>query len=134
MPITDHEILNKIEFREMHGTEYPCLFDLLVSGVPRTVIYNVDEVGFDEWGGATRQPVFIPIDYEGSRVLVPRNRSNSRASMVRCASAGGHALKSVMVIPCKATEIELYECGFTSDAVSLVWQESGLCTARHFEE
>jgi hypothetical protein len=43
------------------------------------VIYNVSEVGFDDWVDATKRTIAVPIDYEGSTVPVPRNRSDSHA-------------------------------------------------------
>jgi hypothetical protein len=43
------------------------------------VIYNVSEVGFDDWVDATKWTIVVPIDYEGFTVPVPRNQSDSHA-------------------------------------------------------
>jgi hypothetical protein len=94
----------------------------------------VDGVGFDEWADGIRRAVVVPINCERSTVPVPRNRSDSRTSMIAYVSVAGRALNSVVFILRKTTEIEFYECEFTLDVVSLVWQGNGFCTAPVFEK
>jgi hypothetical protein len=99
--------------------EYFNTLEQFISGIPCNIIYIVDEVGLNEQVDATKWDVVAPIDYDGSTVPVPKNWSDSRASMIACVSAAGRARKPIVAILRKTTEIEFYECGFTSDVVSL---------------
>jgi hypothetical protein len=125
---------SRVQCSEEAINDYFSMLETCLSDAPCAVIYNVDEVGFDEWVDATRSAVVVPSDYPADTIPFPVRRVNSRASMIACISAAGRALKPVVVLPRKTAECEFFECGFTPDEVSLVWQENGFCTAKLFEE
>jgi hypothetical protein len=99
-----------------------------------SVIYNVDEVGFDSWVDATQTTVIVPAEYEGSQIPIPISRNDARATMVACISADGRSLTPLIVIPRKSIEVELFECGFTPDCCRIHSQPNGFLTAALFEE
>jgi hypothetical protein len=115
--------------------EYHALLEHLLPDAPCDVIYNVDEMGFDEWVDVTKCSVVVPADYPAENIQCRLAGSiHEHPSMIVCTSASGRALKPILVLPRKSVERELFECGFTPAVVSLVWQENGFCTEMLFDE
>jgi hypothetical protein len=124
---------NRVYASEDAIDQYFNVLEQSLTGLPSAVIYNVDEVGCDQWVDKLRRSVIVPADYDKSSIDVPVMRNDSRATMIACIAADGRPLKPLIVLPRKTAETELYECGLTPDAVALLYQENGFANSRLFE-
>jgi hypothetical protein len=103
-----------------------------LEGAPAGVVYNTNEVGFDEWVDVKKVHVIVRASYSEETISISVSRRDAHASMITCITADGHSLKPVLVMPRKTAEIKLFEVGFTPGNCTLLYQESGFWRAALF--
>jgi hypothetical protein len=54
--------------------------------------------------------------------------------MVAVIAADGTALKPIIIVPCKTTEVEPILCGYNAQKVAFEYQENGFITIKLFEK
>jgi hypothetical protein len=84
---------------------YYTMLEETLTGAPSAVIYNVDEVGCDDWADKVTRHVIVPAEYDKPSIDIPISRTDSRASMVACIAADGRPLKPVIILPRKTAGI-----------------------------
>jgi hypothetical protein len=85
---------------------------ILIKGIPRAFIVNMDESGFSDYREARRETVVVPVDYPGDTTPIPFDRNIKRAIMVPAIAADGTALKPLIIILRKTIEVELILCQY----------------------
>ena len=95
------------------------LFDLslIIDNIPSSLVFNIDESGFQEFVDHTECTVIVPIEYEHSKINIPITRKERRATLLGAISCDGSRLKPLIIISRKTYESELILNGYTEDQV-----------------
>jgi hypothetical protein len=101
--------------------------------VPAKMVFNVDEVGFQDWADAMKIAVIVPTSYTGSQISIPVSRSSKKTSVIVAISAGGDWLKPLFVVGRKMVEIDLLARGYTRDKCIIVSQDKAFTNRAIFE-
>ena len=109
----------------------------LINDTPDSLIFNIDEVGYQEWADRKNMKMVVPENFEGKEYYFKINRNQKRSSMISCISLDGSFIKPVLVVQRKKIENELMlmgikdsnclivyqECGFINDSIFYHWAE-----------
>lgn len=96
-----------------------------IESVPAHFIYNMDEMGHQEWADRQEQVCYVPVSHEDSQVYFPVPRTGKRITLVACIAADGSYLKPLIVIPRKTYDADLGLTGLTDEKVTVYSQAKG---------
>lgn len=103
----------------------------LVEGVPINFIFNLDEVGIQEWADAQQQTVIVPSNYEKSTAPYEANRNGKRSSILVCISPNGLVGVPQYCVQRKTIDSELYRY-VDRESLQIVHTESGFINTNSF--
>jgi hypothetical protein len=106
---------------------------ILIKGVPRNFIYNMDESGIDEYVDSTHLSVLVPESHGTTKVPIPIPREIKRATLTGCISAASDSLKPFVILPRGTVDEELYFAGYTADKVTFHHHIHSFMTKRIFK-
>jgi hypothetical protein len=105
-----------------------------LSGVPAHFVFNIDEMGHQEWADATQKVCFVPVSHTEKQVYYPVPRMGKRITLLACVAADGSFLKPTVIIPRKTYDEDLYLLGMTPEKVKLYSQENGYVETSIFND
>ena len=106
----------------------------LIDDTPASLVFNLDESGFQEWTDRCKITVVVPISHLEERIEIPKDRSSKRSSLLVCIAADGTFLKPLIIITRKTAELEIFNVGYTPNRTILCYQENGFITTTLFEK
>jgi hypothetical protein len=96
-----------------------------IDAIPAHFVFNMDEMGHQEWADKKVRQCFVPSYHEADQVAYPVPRSGKRITLVACIAADGSHLKPVIVIPRKTIDEDLFLTGLTTEKVDVYSQSKG---------
>jgi hypothetical protein len=105
----------------------------LIDGVPAHFVFNMDEMGHQEWADRQTRTCFVPVYHEHDHVAYPVSRTGKRITLVACIAADGSYTKPLIVIPRKTIDEDLFLTGLTAEKVELYSQAKGYIDTQIFE-
>jgi hypothetical protein len=83
-------------------------------------IFNMDEMGHQDWADAHDVICIVPTERDDSPLYYPVKRSGKRITLVACIAADGSYMKPTVILSRKTYETEVFERGLTktNDQVS----------------
>ena len=143
-----HYIKNSLDFKVVKGTPlqssrsfsseqkineyFSDLKELLSIRIPSRFVFNIDEVGFNEYLDAKQTKCIVPQNYKGNSIFFAADRNSSHSTMLAGIAADGSALTPLMIVERDTFELELYNMGYTSDKLMLAHSDSGFINERLF--
>lgn len=97
----------------------------LIQSVPGHFVYNMDEMGHQEWADRQEQICYVPTAHSGPHVYFPVPRTGKRITLLACIAADGSYLKPLIVIPRKTYDADLALTGITDEKVTVYSQAKG---------
>jgi hypothetical protein len=70
----------------------------IVDGPPAHFVFNVDEMGDQEWADREEKPCYVRSEHTGDEVPFPVPRSGKGITLVACIGVDGSFLKPLIVI------------------------------------
>jgi hypothetical protein len=101
--------------------------------VPADMLFNVDEIGFQEWADRMDVTVVVPSWYQKDEIEFPVDRSVKKISAIVCISASGDALKPLLVVSRKTIDGELRETGISDRNCTIVSQDHAFVNVNIFD-
>jgi hypothetical protein len=111
-----------------------CKYCPLIRGIPRAFIVNLDESDFSDYPDARRETVVVHADNSGDTIPIPFDRNTKWATMVAVIAADGAGLKPLIIVSCKAIEVELILWDVRHSKSDFDYQENGFMTIKLFEK
>jgi hypothetical protein len=71
----------------------------LVSGVPAHFVFNMDEMGHQDWADRQTNTCYVSSEVKENYVYVPVSRTGRRITLVTCIAADGSSIKPLVIIP-----------------------------------
>jgi hypothetical protein len=106
-----------------------------ISGAPAHFVFNMDEMGHQEWADAPEKVCFVPVSHAPDHVFYPVPRTGKRITLIACCSADGGVVRPAIVIPRKTFEDdELCTIGLSSEKVDIYHQPKGYIDRSIFED
>jgi hypothetical protein len=93
-----------------------------ISGVPPHFVFNVDEMGHQDWADAGKKTCYVPSTCTHSEIRYPVSRTGKRLTLIACICADGSHLRPCLIIPRKTFENELFALGFAPDQLEIYSQ------------
>jgi hypothetical protein len=118
---------------EQIQAHFATLFATL-SGAPAHFVFNMDEMGHQEWADAPDNGCVVPISHGGNRVYYPVSRTGKRITLLACVAADGSYLKPAVVITRKTYDDDLVLYGLTSEKVERYSQDNGYVATPIFDD
>lgn len=103
-----------------------------LTNVPAGMVYNLDEMGYQEYCDAKPYLVVVPSDCPDT-MINPVSRSRKRLSVIHCISGDGQMLKPAFIVPRKTIEREVWDIGLTPEICQIYYQENGFVSSNVFE-
>jgi hypothetical protein len=96
-----------------------------LDGVPAHFVFNMDEMGHQEWADKQTRTCYVPSEHVADEVPYPVSRTGKRITLVACIAADGSHMKPVIVIPRKTIDDDLFLTGLTGEKVAIYSQSKG---------
>jgi hypothetical protein len=97
----------------------------VLDGVPAHFVFNMDEMGHQEWADRQEQVCYVPSAHSESQVYFPVPRTGKRITLIACIGADGSYLKPLIVIPRKSYDTDLALTGVTDEKIAIYSQAKG---------
>jgi hypothetical protein len=105
----------------------------IIQGVPAHFIFNMDEMGHQEWADRQEMVCVVPSFHEGDHVNLPIPRTGKRITRIACIALDGSFLKPTIIIPRKTVDSDLALTGLTSEKVTVKSQRHGFINGSIFD-
>ena len=118
---------------EVTGEQIGSYFETLrdaIEGVPASLVFNLDESGFQRYADARNQVMIVEKARQSLFFGVPR--AEKRATFLATVCADGGTVKPLVIVPRATIESELLLAGYTQDRVVLAHSDSGFVTTEIF--
>ena len=118
---------------EVTGEQISLYFQTLrdaLEGVPASLVFNLDESGFQRYADAQNQVIIVEKARQCHFFGVPR--AEKRATFLATVCADGGTVKPLVILPRATIESELLLAGYTQDRVVLAHSETGFVTTEIF--
>lgn len=119
---------------EVTGEQIGAYFERLhfaIEGVPASLVFNLDESGFQRYVDARNQVIIV--EKSRKREFFGIGRAEKRATFLATVSADGGTVKPLIILPRATVETELLLAGYTEDKVILAHSDTGFITSALFE-
>jgi hypothetical protein len=90
-----------------------------VSGVPSHFLFNMDEMGHQDWADRSEVTCYVPSDVVDNRIHYPVSRIGRRITLITCVRADGSYVRPCLAIPRKTFDDELMTTGLTNEKVEI---------------
>jgi CRP-like cAMP-binding protein len=114
--------------------EYFEVLERSVQGKPAHFVFNMDEMGHQDWADRKKKTVYVPVDHDADEVDVPVARCGKRITLVGCIALDGSYLKPMVIIPRKTVDYDLAPTGLTDEKVEIVHQPKGYINTQLFDD
>jgi hypothetical protein len=114
--------------------QYLCFLAQQLNGVPAHFIFNMDEMGHQEFADANDKIVFVPIEYTGNSISYPVSRTGRRITLVAAIGLDGSYLRPMIIVPRKTIDDDLLLLGITTDKCLIVSQPKGFIDTAIFDK
>jgi hypothetical protein len=104
-----------------------------LQGVPAHFVFNMDEIGHQEFADAPIKTAFIPADATDKQVYYPVSRTGKRITLIACIAADGSYLKPALIIARKTFDDELVDYGYTPEKLDIYSQDKSFIETTIFE-
>jgi hypothetical protein len=104
-----------------------------LNGTPAHFIFNMDEMGHQEFVDAGSKIVFVPSDYPNASIYYPVPRTGRRITLIAAIALDGSYIKPMMIISRKTIDDDLPLLGITAEKVVIVHQPKGFIETFIFE-
>jgi hypothetical protein len=94
-----------------------------IDRVPAHFIFNMDEVGHQDWADRTDTYCSVPADYPAPLIHFPIPRTGKRITVLVCIGADGSYLRPGVVIARQNFEDELVTYGLSAEKVEIYHQD-----------
>lgn len=105
----------------------------IAEGVPSHFVFNMDEMGHQEWADRKEIICVVPIDHEGDHVCLPVPRTGKRITLLSCIALDGSFLKPTVIVPRKTVDDDLPLTGMTPEKVTVQSQIHGFVNTSIFD-
>jgi hypothetical protein len=105
----------------------------IIEGVPAYFIFNMDEMGHQEWADRKEIICVVPKFHEEDHVDFPVMRTGKRITLIACIALDGSLLRSTIIVPRKTVDTDLVLTGLTSEKVTVKSQPHGFINAPIFD-
>jgi hypothetical protein len=99
--------------------------DEALQDVPAHFVYNMDEMGHQEWADRPEKVCYVPTSHPQAHAYFPVPRTGKRITLVACVAANGSFLKPLIVVPRKTDDSDLALTGITDEKVAIYSQAKG---------
>jgi hypothetical protein len=82
-----------------------------LEGVPAHFVFNMDEMGHQEFADAPNKTAYIPVTAKEKEVYYPVSRNGKRITLIGCIAADGSYIRPAIIIPRKTYDDELVNFG-----------------------
>jgi hypothetical protein len=106
----------------------------VVEGVPAHFVFNMDEMGHQDWADRKVVTCIVPASHVEKQVNVPVSRAGKRITLMASIAADGSALKPEIIIPRKTVDADLVLTGLTSEKVLVRSQPHGFVNTQLFDD
>jgi hypothetical protein len=106
---------------------------MTIEGVPAHFIFNMDEMGHQEWVDRKEITCVVPHCHEGDHVNFPVTRIGKRITLIACIALDGSFLKPTIIVPRKTVDQDLVLTGLTPEKVTIKSQLHGFIDAPIFD-
>jgi hypothetical protein len=113
---------NRMEVTTEQITNYFCHLFNTISGAPSHFVFNMDEMGHQDWADAKETVCYGPANSTEERLYYPVPRSGKRITLIACIATDGSFLRPGLVIARKTYDNELALQGYTSEKVEIYSQ------------
>jgi hypothetical protein len=124
----------RLEVTQEQIADYFAVLDRDVQGKPAHFVFNMDEMGHQEWADRKQKTVYVPAHHEGADIPVPVARCGKRITLVACIGLDGSYLKPMVIIPRKTVDPDLAPTGLTEEKVDIVHQPKGYINTQLFDQ
>jgi hypothetical protein len=97
-----------------------------VEGTPAHFVFNVDEIGHQEWADREEKTCYVTSENIGDEVPFSVPRSGKRISFVAWIGADGSFLKPLIVIHRKTIDCDVALTGLTNEKAAIYSKSKGL--------
>jgi hypothetical protein len=87
----------------------------VVQGVPARFVFNMDEMGHQDWTDRPETTCVVPSLHGDRQVYIPISRAGKRITLMACIALDDSAFKPEVIIPRKTVDIDLVLTGLTSE-------------------
>jgi hypothetical protein len=105
----------------------------VLDGVPAHFVFNMDEMGHQDWADRQTKTCYVPVYHPRDEVSVPVSRTGRRITLVACIGADGSCTKPLIVIPRKTTDVDIFLTGLSEEKVEVYSQTNGYIDRQIFE-
>jgi hypothetical protein len=105
-----------------------------VSGVPAAFVFNVDEMGHQEWADAPDTVCFVSSCERAPVVYYPVSRTGKRITLIACIAADGSFVRPAVILARKTYEDEILLTGLTNEKIEFYSQENSFINGEIFED
>lgn len=127
---------NRLACPEQTIDDYFSLLEHNVENANPSFVYNLDEVGFQEYVDSREVTVIVPENFSSEKVFLPYDRNSKRSSAIVAIALDGENPKPSLILPRKTIDSEVYNVlprnsfyqfylanGYITTAIFLQWWE-----------
>lgn len=103
-----------------------------ITDVPMPFVFNLDEMGTQEWADAYKKRVIVPAGYRLNSAPYAIERGGKRISLTCCISPLGLVGKPQFAVPRTQGDISIFKY-LPYDALQIIHTKSGYATSRSLE-
>jgi hypothetical protein len=104
-----------------------------VEGVPAHFVFNMDEIGHQDWADRQRKMCIVPASHDGTRVYSPLSRVGKRITLIACIACDGSFLIPTVIVARKTVDADLLLTGLTCEKVTIFTQPKGFVDTAIFD-
>jgi hypothetical protein len=90
-----------------------------VEGVPAHVVFNMDEMGHQDWDDRQKKMCIVSASHHGTRVYYPLSRVGKRITLIACIACDGLFLRPTVIVPRKTVDADLLLTRLTREKVTI---------------
>jgi hypothetical protein len=105
-----------------------------IDGVPAHFVFNMDEVGHQDWADRMDTHCYVPAEYDAHVIHFPVPRTGKRITALVCIGADGSYLRPCLVIARQSFEDELVTYGFSAEKVEIYHQDKSFVDREIFQD
>ncbi|OHT03716.1 hypothetical protein TRFO_06542 [Tritrichomonas foetus] len=105
---------------------------IAVGQIPGEKVFNIDEVGHQEFVDAHVRRVVVSSNFTGNEINIHVRRNSKRSTMLAGVSANGSMLKPLVIVERSTIEKKLLDAGYTAERLIVDHSNTGFITTKNF--
>jgi hypothetical protein len=105
-----------------------------IEGVPAHFVFNMDEMGHQDWADWKKQICIVPSSHPDDHVNMPVPRSGKRITLLACLGADGSFLRPGIIIPRKTVDEHVLLSGLSPEKLAVRFQPKGFVDTEIFDD